>query len=546
MEQTSETPRTEASATSTLTHDGSTHSNTDNTQASSNPRASTSSRPSPDGRDSTLPQDKLAHNNSSRPQSGVLEEKRRQYDAEEPIYLEFEEGDKRNPVNYPKIEKWIITVIACIVTLLSSSTASMYPPGFHTMIPELNCSYLEAITGLSVYALGFGVAPLVTASLSEEFGRRPLYIVSQIIFLVMYAMVGFAKNVQTVILGRLIQGAAGSTGATMVGGTIADIWSPDERGIPMAAFTLTALGGVGVGSIVGSWIEMNRHLGWRWIQWIQMAYCGLIVFLVLFMKETRSAVILIRLAAKARKETGSKRYRTRVEEERGSLLSLIKVSCTRPVYLTFTEPIVLAFSLWIGFAWAVTFSFISVISLVFEDVHHFSIGLAGTTYVSMIIGSCLGLVTNFYQQYLYQRGVAKRGPEARLYMACLAGVMLPAGLFIFAWTSLEHVHWIGLNFGITIFTWSIYIIYQTVFSYLSDCYGPWASSAAAGQSLARNLMATAFPLFTRQMFLGLTFKWAGTVFAFIGLLLMPIPFVLFFWGPAVRKRSRVASKLGRV
>jgi len=33
-----------------------------------------------------------------------------------------------------------------------------------------------------------------------------------------------AANVQTVIVARFLQGAAGSTGATMVGGTIADIW----------------------------------------------------------------------------------------------------------------------------------------------------------------------------------------------------------------------------------------------------------------------------------------------------------------------------------
>lgn len=37
-----------------------------------------------------------------------------------------------------------------------------------------------------------------------------------------------AKNIQTVIVGRFLQGAAGSTGSTMVGGTIADIWSPKE------------------------------------------------------------------------------------------------------------------------------------------------------------------------------------------------------------------------------------------------------------------------------------------------------------------------------
>ena len=37
-----------------------------------------------------------------------------------------------------------------------------------------------------------------------------------------------AKNVQSVMVFRFIAGSVGSTGATMVGGTIADIWKTNE------------------------------------------------------------------------------------------------------------------------------------------------------------------------------------------------------------------------------------------------------------------------------------------------------------------------------
>ena len=49
------------------------------------------------------------------------------------------------------------------------------------------------------------------------------------------------------------------------------------------------------------------------------------------MKETRSAVVLTRIAKKLRKKTGNHRYRARVEDERASLRTLIWISCTRPV-----------------------------------------------------------------------------------------------------------------------------------------------------------------------------------------------------------------------
>ncbi len=75
-------------------------------------------------------------------------------------------------------------------------------------------------------------------------------------------------------------------------------------------------------------------------------------------------------------------------------------------------------------------------------------------------------------------------------------------------------------------------------------YGPFASSALAGQNLARestaiyslsvnpdffctkgNITALSFPLFTQQMYHRLGIPWANTLFAFIALALMPIPFV---------------------
>jgi hypothetical protein len=90
--------------------------------------------------------------------------------------------------------------------------------------------------------------------------------------------------------------------------------------------------------------------------------CGCYSLLVpLVMRETRSSILLTRLAKKIRKETGDHRYRARIEDERASLSTLIFVSCTRPIRrfcvltlkgiklkfyldLLFTEPVVSSFS----------------------------------------------------------------------------------------------------------------------------------------------------------------------------------------------------------
>ena len=125
---------------------------------------------------------------------------------------------------------------------------SSYALGFPSMEADLNCTPLQAAIGLSVYSLGIGVVPLVSASFGEEFGRQPLYVVSIIGFSLAHLMIALyvfssfpilfslissephhrSKNIQTVIVARFLSGAFGSTASIVVGGTIADIWSPEE------------------------------------------------------------------------------------------------------------------------------------------------------------------------------------------------------------------------------------------------------------------------------------------------------------------------------
>src|SRR5882762_2791239 len=59
---------------------------------------------------------------------------------------------------------------------------------------------------------------------------------------------------------------------------------------------------------------------------------GVILLLTIaVMKETRSTIILMRVAKKLRKDTGNHRHRARAEDEIGSVWTLLYISCTRPL-----------------------------------------------------------------------------------------------------------------------------------------------------------------------------------------------------------------------
>ncbi|KAL8284121.1 hypothetical protein RQP46_004870 [Phenoliferia psychrophenolica] len=367
-----------------------------------------------------------------------------------------------------------------------------------------------------------------------------MYAASSLIFVIFFIPTAMANNIATVIVARLIGGLAASTGSTLVGGTIADMFEASDRGLPSKACPWK---GLGLGPALMGYVEQN--LGWRWIQWVQMALMGVLtVCIIVFTRETRGSVILSRRAALLRRTTDP-RIQCRSDAERASLLILIKVSMTRPLYLLVTEPVVAAFSLWVGFCWGVLYLTLEAVPLVMVGVYGFNSGQTGLVFFGVVVAAGIGFLTNLYQEKLYQKHVKARGPEARLYASCVGGLLFPAGIFIFAFSQ-GRGHWIGPAIGLTICFTGIFTIYLATFNYLADSYTLYASSALSGQSLCRNLAGCVFPLFTNQMYSRLGYQWASFLAGCIGVLLCFTPFILLKYGPRIRAASKFAKELERM
>ena len=56
--------------------------------------------------------------------------------------------------------------------------------------------------------------------------------------------------------------------------------------------------------------------------------------------------------------------------------------------------------------------------------------------------------------------------------------------------------------------------------------------------MLRYTFAAVFPLFTLQMYEKVGIHWAGSIFGFASLLLLPIPWVLFRYGKLLRAKSQ--------
>lgn len=254
------------------------------------------------------------------------------------------------------------------------------------------------------------------------------------------------------------------------------------------------------------------------------------------------------------------RWKVKSDEERESIVKMITISVYRPFHLLVTEPVVFFFSLWVAFSWAVLYLTFGAIPLVFETSHAFTLQQANAVFASMCIAALLSTILSIYQDrlltsYLHASGkhiqnpsrlrrtIDLSSPEGRLYFACIESVLLPVGLFWFGWTQFSSIPWIVPALAVGCATMGIYSIYLATFNYLADTYHRYASSALAAQSFCRNMLGGVFPLVTVAMFNNLTFQGAASLLGGLGALLTCVPWVLVFYGPRIRARSKFAGEI---
>lgn len=304
-------------------------------------------------------------------------------ESEDTVWVEWEAGDRENPFNWAARKKWRTTCICCLNTTVCSMARASWATGNESLMRDMNCSREMAAFSLSIYAFGFAAAPFVLAPFSEEYGRYAVYCASSTLFVVFMFPIAFAKNITTVLMGRLFCGLVASTGATLVGGTLADLFDNSSRGPAMSLFSFSTFAGTGLGPALMGYVASN--LGWRWVQIVQIIMGGTIILaLSLFTQETRGSVILSRRAKKLRKLDNDSRYQCRSDATRASLGILIRVSLTRPIYILFTEPIVTALACRQGLAWGVMFLAIEAVGPIFTDVYGFTVGESGLVFLVVL------------------------------------------------------------------------------------------------------------------------------------------------------------------
>ncbi|KAF8526098.1 major facilitator superfamily domain-containing protein [Gautieria morchelliformis] len=462
--------------------------------------------------------------------------------GQDPVYVIWDgPGDPENPVNWSRPRKWLMSALGFGFVTLVSGSVSGYAISQPSLEKALHVSHSTGTLGVVVFTISVAATPLVLAPFSELYGRLPMYIASSLVFWIMFLPQALAKNFATELVTRFISGVGASTAVALLGGLLADIWETDERGLPMAIFSFVVIAGTGLGPVSLGYVELA--LGYTFINWILFGLSGLFALaLIVVSKESRASVILIKKAARLRAETGDNRYRAKAEEERSSIGKIMAQSLTRPVRLLFTEPILFAYTMWITYSCAPMYLLLEAVSLVFTELHNFNAGEDGLVSMGQIIGPLLGSAVNVWCDRAYTRNVARKGPEARLYIAMYSGLALPIGCWMYTWTSWSVVHWVVPMIGLCLI-YSAFVTSLACFNYITDSYTVYASSALSGQSCVRLMVGAIFSVLAAPMYSDLGVHLSGSVLAALSTVFAVTPFLLYRYGAAMRAKSSFAKQL---
>ncbi|ETI26009.1 hypothetical protein G647_02786 [Cladophialophora carrionii CBS 160.54] len=450
------------------------------------------------------------------------------------------DNDPENPLNWPSRRKAANIALLSCLTFVMPLASSMFAPGIPSVMEDFNSSsVILAAFVVSVYLIGYAFGPLVCAPMSEIYGRWPVYQVTNVLFIIFTVACAVAPSLDSLIGFRFLAGAAGSAPLVLGGGSVADMYSREERGSKMAVFSIGPLIGPVAGPVAGAFL--SQDVGWRWVFWVITIAAGIVTILcLLFMKESYAPVLLERKAAKLRKSTGNLQYRSKMSSGDDPRTALVK-ALIRPTKMFLLSPIVFIFVIYVSIIYGYLYLLFTTITEIYEGTYGFNTGLAGLSYLGIGVGMFLGL--GIFGATSDKRIQAKKAkgdvsPEIRLEGLIPAAICIPVGLFWYGWSAEKQIHWIMPIIGTGWVGLGLIGIFLAVQTYLVDCYPLFAASVTAANTVVRSLTGAFLPLAGRPLYSSLGLGWGNSVLGFIALAMVPLPFVFMKFGARLRTHPR--------
>ncbi|KAI5289862.1 hypothetical protein KEM54_003032 [Ascosphaera aggregata] len=425
----------------------------------------------------------------------------------------------------------------------------------------ISTSNLVQSTGAFFLLLGWG--SLLWQPIALSVGRRGVYLISTLLTVPLLVWMGKSRGTGEYYSHRVLMGLVCATIECIPQITVSDIFFAHERGTFMAAYVFILYGSNFIAPLVAGWF--NDAYGWHMTFYLgAMVTAVAFVILFFFMEET----MYFRHTIEG-EEVDEPAFSPSLDEsekdaanEKGNFtenalpstpsptqerpiahrpwyaiadLRIFRLMEGRPrfkqaIQITYI-PLIMIFqyptTAWAGFVYGISLAWYTVLNGTASPIlsaapYSWKSGPIGTVYIGPFIGSALGTVISGvlgdkFLIWMARRNKGIREPEQRLWLQCISGPMIAAGLILWGVGAAHGIHWIGLVFGLLLMQCGCSISSSVALSYSIDCFREISGETVAAVTVIRNSIGFGFSYATTPWYTNMGLQNAFVMAAMISL-----------------------------
>ena len=156
-----------------------------------------------------------------------------------------------------------LVLILAALTMIGPFAIDTYLPAFPAMVRGLHTTEVLVQQALSSYLIPFDFMMLWPGAISDALGRKRVILFGLVVFLLASILCAFATSIETLLLGRVIQGLSAGTGVIVSRAMVRDLYDGADAQKLMAHVSILFAIAPAIAPIIGGWIL--QYFDWHGI-----------------------------------------------------------------------------------------------------------------------------------------------------------------------------------------------------------------------------------------------------------------------------------------
>jgi MFS transporter, DHA2 family, multidrug resistance protein len=160
------------------------------------------------------------------------------------------------------VNPWLIAVLVAVATFMEVLDTTIANVALPYIAGGMGVSEDEASWVVTTYLVSNAIILTASSFLAKRLGRKTFFLISLALFTASSVMCGFAWNLQSLLLFRILQGLGGGGMVPVSQSILANSFPPAKRGQAFALFGVAVVVAPVVGPTLGGYLSDN--FSWHW------------------------------------------------------------------------------------------------------------------------------------------------------------------------------------------------------------------------------------------------------------------------------------------